>query len=108
MLILIANPVKLIDAVAGTGAGDTFALPVRSVVLAWQTAFDVNPAAVSITLEVSIDGVAWTVLDTSTVVGGEVRTIQDVTAALFIRANVGTNTGDKTVTVTLVAKVANP
>jgi hypothetical protein len=108
MLILIANPVKLIDVVNGTGAGDTFALPIRSVVLAWQTAFDTAPSAISITLEVSIDALVWTVLDTSTDVSGEVRTIQDPTAALFIRANVGTNTGNKFVTVTLVAKVANP
>lgn len=100
--------VTIINAVAGVAAGLTFALPNRSCVLAWQTSFDVAPAAANITLRVSNDGVVWTVLDTSTAVGGEVRTISTPTAALFVSANVVTNTGNKTVTVTLMAKVAVP
>ena len=94
----------IIDAVTGTGAGLTFGLPVRACVLAWQTSFGVAPAAVSITIEVSLDNVAWTVIDTSTAVGGEVRTIDTPTAAIFVRANVGTNTGSPAVTVTIIAK----
>lgn len=97
----------LIDAVAGTGASNTFGLPARPCYLAWQTSFDVNPAAVSITIEVSLDAVVWTVIDTSTAVGGEVRTIDPPTAAIFVRANVGTNTGDKDVTVQIIAKPAD-
>lgn len=98
----------LINAVTGTGAGGLFALPSRACVLTWQTAFDVNPAAINITIRVSLDGVVWTVLDTSTVVGGEVRVITTLTSALFVDANVVTNTGNRAVTVTLVAKVAVP
>jgi hypothetical protein len=107
-LILLAVPVTLINARTGTGASNVFALPARTATLTWQTSFDVNPAAVNITIRVSIDGVNWTVIDTSTAVAGEVRTIAAPTSALFVTANVVTNTGDREVTVTLVAKVANP
>lgn len=107
-LILIGVPYNLLNARASTGASDPAALPIRSTVLAWQTSFDEAPDAINITLRVSIDGEVWTVLDTSTAVGGEVRTIDVPTAALFVDANVVTNTGDSEVTVTLVAKVAVP
>lgn len=107
-LISPGKLVTLINAVTGTGAGSVFALPARACALTWQTSFDVNPAAVSITIRVSLDGLVWTVLDTSTAVGGEVRVITGATSALFIDANVVTNTGNRAVTVTLAAKVAVP
>lgn len=97
----------ILNAITGTGASDTFALPSRLVALAWQTSFDVAPAAVSITIQVSLDGLSWTTIDTSTAVGGETRTIASSTAARFVRANVGTNTGNRAVTLTLIAKVPN-
>ena len=103
--ILIAVPTTLLSLVTATGASEVFALPTRSVYLAWQTVFDVNPDAVNITLRVSIDGTNWTVLDTTTAVGGEVRTIGP-TAAMFVDANVVTNTGSHKITLTLVAKTA--
>jgi len=106
--LLIGVKQTLIDAVTGTGASSTFALPTRACILAWQTSFDTAPSGVSITIDVSLDGLVWTTIDTSTATGGEVRTIATPTAALFIRANVGTNTGNKHVTVVIVAKVANP
>lgn len=98
----------LVAAVTTTGAKTIFALPARACVLAWQTSFNEAPSAIDIDLEVSIDGVVFTVLDTSTAVGGEARTIAEVTAAQFVRVNVITNTGSKELTVTLIAKVANP
>lgn len=107
-MLLIGIPATILDAITATGAGTTFALPNRSVVLAWQSSFDVNPAAVNITLRVSIDGVSWTVLDTTTTVGGETRTISAPTAARFVDVNVVTNTGSRAATVSLIAKVANP
>ena len=107
-LINIAVPLTLINARVGTGASETFALPARTVSLAWQTSFDVNPAAIDIDIDVSMDGTVWSTLDTSTVVGGELRIIASASAAAFIRAIVNTNTGNRQVTLTLVAKVANP
>ena len=47
----------------------------------------------NIDIDVSIDGINWTTIDTSTNTAGEVRTIPDYTAAMFVRANVNTNTG---------------
>lgn len=105
--ILKAVLITLINAVNVTGAGSTFALPNNLVSLVWQTAFDTAPSGVSITLEVSLDNVNWTTIDTSTATIGEVRTITNSTSAAFIRANVGTNTGNKHVTVTLIAKPIN-
>lgn len=104
--IPLSYPVNLLTAITVTGAGAAFALPAKSVVLSWQASYDVAPAAVSITLEVSIDGVLWTVLDTTTAVGGEVRTIANPTSAIFVRVNVGTNTGSRAATVIIVAKPA--
>ena len=103
--ILIANPVTLLSAVTATGASATFALPTRSVYIGWQTSYDVNPDAVNITLRVSLDGIKWTVLDTTTVVAGEFRTVGP-TAARFVDVNVVTNTGGHQITVQLIAKTA--
>lgn len=106
--LLIGVKATLIDARDGTGASALFALPTRACILAWQTSFDTAPGAIDIDIDVSLDGVVWTTLDTSTDTAGEVRTIADPTAALFLRAIVNTNTGSVDVTITLVAKVANP
>lgn len=105
--ILNAVRIALLTAITGTGASSTFALPNKLGSIVWQTSFNINPSVVSITLEVSLDQVAWTIIDTSTAVAGEVRTITNSTAAPFIRANVGTNTGNRQVTVTLEVKPAN-
>lgn len=107
-MLLIGVPCTIMSEKTATGAGSVFSLPSRSCVLAWQTSFDVNPDAVNITLRVSIDGLVWTVLDTSTAVAGEVRTVDVPTAAIFVDANLVTNTGGHKVTVVLVAKVAVP
>ena len=103
-LILKAVPVKLLDGVTAVAAGSTFALPVRASYLEWQAAYDVAPDAVNITLRVSIDGVVWTILDTTTATGGETRLATSPVGALFVDANVVTNTGGHKITVTLVAK----
>lgn len=103
-LVPIGVVVELISARLGTGVGGIFSLPTRACVIGWQTSFDEDPDAVSITLEVSIDETVWKVLDTSTVVGGELRFITTFISARFIRANVGTNTGNKLVTVLLLIK----
>lgn len=97
-------PVVILNAITATGAGSTFALPARACVLAWQLSYDVNPSVIDIDLEISMDGVSWTVLDTSTQVTGEFRDIDHLTAAVFVRAIVNTNTGSRAATVQLIAK----
>lgn len=106
--ILIAKPVTLLNAITVTGAGPTFALPTRACVVSWQTSFDVNPSAVNITLRVSNDGLVWTVLDTTTAVGGELRSVSTPFAAMAMDVNVVTNTGTRAATVVAVLKPAVP
>lgn len=106
--ILVAKPVTLLNAITVTGAGPTFALPVRACVISWQSSFDVAPGAVNITLRISNDGVVWTVLDTTTAVGGELRSVSTPFAALFIDVNVVTNTGARAATIIAVCKPAVP
>lgn len=99
-----AVPATIISARTGTGASDTFALPARACYLAWQTSFDVAPSAIDIDIDVSLDNSVWTTLDTSVDINGEVWTIADPVAALFVRAYVNTNTGNRAVTAVMVAK----
>ena len=96
----------ILNAVTATGAGTTFGLPTRACFLAWQTSFNIAPGAFNATLRVSLDGVVWTVLDTTTSTAGEVRTITAPTAAIFVDVNVVTNTGAREATVTIIAKAA--
>lgn len=97
-------PVALLTAATAVTPGVAYALPARAAILAWQTSYNVNPSAITVLLQVSIDGVVWTTLDTSTAVAGETRTITTPTAALFVRANPTANVDPKQVTVTIVAK----
>lgn len=106
--LMLGVKATILSARTGTGASNTFGLPTRAAILAWQTSFDIAPAAVNITVRVSLDGIVWTVIDTSTDVNGEIRTIATPTAAIFVDVNVVTNTGDREVTVVMIAKVANP
>jgi len=104
-LITLAVPVTLLDGVTGTPTSDVFALPTRAALLSWQTSFNTAPAAVSISLQVSIDGVNFVEVDSSTAVAGEVKVVSPV-SALFIKVVVATNTGDKEITVVLLAKAS--
>lgn len=102
--IQIAVPATILDAITVTGAGFTLALPARATVIGWQTSFDVAPDAVNITLRISMDGILWTVLDTSTAVAGEFRNVDGFNAAVFIDCNVVTNTGTRAATVQVICK----
>ena len=70
---------KSFDGVAAAGilaatAGTPFAVPGGSCAgFAWQTKFDVNPDAIAVALQISLDGENWTDLDTSTAVAGETK-----------------------------------
>ena len=87
----------------GAQTGTVFALPSRAVYIAWQTGYTDSPSAVNVVLEVSVDGVTWNTLDTSTLAVGETRTIGP-TAAGFIRARMVSNTGGTLVSVSILVK----
>lgn len=109
--MLIGIPLTMFDAFTmAVGNSSSFALPARTVVLTWQLVYGAAPDAISVILQVSIDNTVWTTIDTSTAVGGETRTIEVPTSALFIRTRIdsltkGTGT---TLTTTVVGKVAVP
>jgi hypothetical protein len=97
ILIMKGMRERLLNARTGTGDSEVYALPVGAKSLSWQTSFDVAPAAVSITVRTSLDNSLWTILDTTTAVGGELRT-KELFGERFVKINVGTNTGDRAVT----------
>ena len=107
--LLIAVPSIIINADASEPDPVVFALPARTVVLAWQTAFPGGvPGAVDIDFDVAMDEDGpWTELDGSTSTAGEFRTIETPTAARFGRIDVVDSSSEQ-VTVTVIAKVAVP
>src|SRR5690348_12002503 len=106
-LALVTDEVnKILAAATGIGAGVAYSVPEspsRGLLqsFGWQTVVAGTFSAISVTLEGSLDGTNWTVLDTSTKPAGEYRQITG-TPVQFIRANVGTFTGGTSVTVLLV------
>ena|SRR5438093_8090582 len=90
---------KLLDALVSTSdtKGASFALPSSSSkkMLTWQTYFATTaPGAVSIQLQVALEDTdaLYSVLDTSTSVDGETRSV-DPQSALFVRARQVSRTG---------------
>lgn len=99
---------KLFDA-------DAAAAPVNSRELAlhhgltrlvWQTSFASAPAAVSVELHVSNDGVNWVTIDSSTNVNGEQKALNDPQSIVvfmgpwaYIRARKASQTGGGALTV---------
>lgn len=74
--------------------GTIFCIPVTAAQLTWQTVFVGTPTAVSINLEGSNDGLNFSILDNSTSLTGESRTL--ITSFNFIRASVASITGSVT------------
>lgn len=79
------------------GDSEIVACPVRMTTLTWQTVFDTPPGSVACAILGSLDGVTFDEIDASTVVAGEVRTIN--TNVPFLKA-----TSDEDVTLLVVAK----
>jgi len=100
-------PITLFDAVdlnSAPGASTAYEIPLWKSVpsISWQTVLSAAPDAITIALEVSLDGTNWFALDTSTAINGEVRTVTG--SYKYIRANISsvtTGTG-KTITIYLV------
>ena len=96
--------VKTFDAAAATQSdGTAFAVPARAGALTWQTYFGTNPASITINLQYSTDNEHWDTIDSSTVIGGEVRTFAGLGGAPgFVRGNISAISGGDDVTMTLV------
>ena len=107
--LLIGIPSTIINANATEPDPVVFALPARSVVLAWDIAFPSGvPGAVDIDFDVAMDeNGPWTEIDGSTATTGSFRTIAAVTAARFGRIDVVDSSSEQ-VTVKVIAKVAAP
>ena len=93
----------LLNAVTATGAGASFSVPEKPTGglfsnYSWQVVPTGSPTGISTTLQGSLDGNTWVVIDTSTNTAGEVRAVSGKPFA-FMRANLGTLTGGTAPTV---------
>lgn len=86
-----------------TTVSTTYALPARVISLAWQYLFTTNPSALTLNLQLSLDGVNWNTVDSTTVTTGGLRIVTGV-AAQFVRLNQGAITGGAQFTASLLAK----
>ena len=70
-------PLLVIDGVANSAGYESahYALPSRTTTLTWQTFFGSAPASCTFKLWGSLDGVNFAVIDTSTAVAGELKTV---------------------------------
>lgn len=106
MTLLFMNlPKALLDA-AAISAGlesEPFALPDGSTSLTWQTFFGVAPASCTFKLWGSLDGETYAVIDTSTIVGGEIKTINTNVKFVYVELD-AVSGGSGGVSVWLVAK----
>lgn len=103
-LLTLGTPSLSLDGHASaTGDGVIFALPARATQLTWQSSFGSAPASITLQLKTSDDGVTYNVVDTSTVVGGESRTVS--TSARFVLVRINAISGGTLITVQLLAKV---
>ncbi len=99
------TPVTSLDALVGTTAtnGNEFSIPGgKAAALTWTTSFSSAPSAVSLILQLSLDGITWFTGDTSTVTAGEARTIN--TSAKFFRVRLASKTGGGTTTAVIVGQ----
>jgi hypothetical protein len=90
----------LLAAVTVTGAGTTRQPGFAYKNHTWNTVITGSPTTVSVTLEGSIDGTNWFVLDTSTSTSNEMRHVTNKPVT-YLRANLGTLSGGSTPTVTV-------
>lgn len=98
---VVETPLNL--ASTATTVSTTYALPARVVSLAWQYLFTTNPSALTLNLQLSLDGVNWNTVDSTTITTGQLRIVTGVAAA-FVRINQGAITGGAQFTAMLLAK----
>lgn len=106
LTLQLGIPTTVLDdeAVGAAVLSDVYVMPTESTTLTWQTIFDTNPGAVSMQiLGALLFAGPYVVIDSSTVVGGEIKTIE--TNLGFVKAKMNTVTGGDFFSVILNAKV---
>jgi len=102
-LLQLSQAENLFDLTSsGIKYSSAFALPARATQITWQTIFGTAPASITVQIKTSNDGLTYTTVDSSTVVGGESKTF--VTSALFVKARINAISGGANITVTVVPK----
>jgi len=105
ILLHLNIPKLLLDAATPIAAleSDHYALPDRSTTLTWQTFFGTNPASCTFKLWGSLDGVTFVIIDTSTVITGDLKTVVTNVKFVYVELDAVTGSPDD-VSVLLVAK----
>lgn len=76
VLLNLNQAYPLFDGAAGEAAlSAAVAMPVRATTFTWQSVFGDAPSAVSLAMLGSLDGVTFASIDTSTTVGGQIKTV---------------------------------
>jgi hypothetical protein len=102
-LLQIGLPRSVLDAIAIAPLdGTTFALPANATQVEWQTTFTGSPGAISISVQISINGVSFTSVVTSTDTAGTEGNF--LTSAQFVRGKINSATGGTTATLILLPK----
>lgn len=91
---------------AGT-IGTAFTAPPGgdAALVTWVTSYSAPPASVTMLLQASLDNSTWFTLDSSTAVGGELRSI--ISSASFFRCNISAVSGAVNKTCSLVLRRTN-
>lgn len=102
-LLQIGLPRNVLDAVEIEALdGDIFALPANATQVEWQTIYTGSPAAISVSVQTSIDGVNFnTVVTTTNLAGAESNFL---TSAQFVRGKINSATGGEFATLILLPK----
>lgn len=108
-MLATSVPTKLLDALTSTSdtKGTAYALPSNWAsmgrALVWQSVMDGSPSAISLQLQGAINNVEaeFAVLDSSTVVTGEMRHVSPLNIR-FVRVRQVSRTGGTSVTVTVM------
>lgn len=97
-------PQLLLDgATVSAGLESThYALPGNTTTLTWQTFYGTPPASCTFKLWGSLDNTNYSVIDTSTVVGGEIRTVNTNVSSVYVELDA--ISGGALVSVLLVPK----
>lgn len=104
-LLSLNIPKLLFDAETPVEAmeSEDYALPDRSNTLTWQTFWGTNPDSCTIKLFGSLDGSTFAVIDSSTEVGGEIKTIETNVKFAYVELDAITGSPEE-LSVLLVAK----
>ncbi len=96
----------ILNASTAVAATDIFALPVGSIAITWQVSSVGTPAALVVSLQISLDGTNWvevaSMSEAVMINDTYAATVSAPYAAKFIRANVTSNTSPRAITIQLL------